>query len=137
MEVKSLSMIRNLTQFIKSHFGFTLPVSAHLRTVIVHLKTPTIATNLSDRTLDFPGRPNIPQVFKLQKGFDQRHKKISTENSYSGPRLISGPTLVSQKLKARSLISDISKLSKRGDASQKESRTACEKFRFQATPSWF
>jgi hypothetical protein len=34
------------------------------------------------------------------------------------------PTLVSQKLKARGLIPDISKLSKRGDASQKESTAA-------------
>jgi hypothetical protein len=36
------------------------------------------------------------------------------------------PTLVSQKLKARGLIPEISKLSKRGDASQKESTAAHE-----------
>jgi hypothetical protein len=51
------------------------------------------------------------------------------EHSYSGYRQILAPNLVSQKLKARGLIPDISKVSKRGDTSQKEGRTAHENAR--------
>jgi hypothetical protein len=48
------------------------------------------------------------------------------ENSYSGSKLITALTPVSQKLIARGLMLDISKPSKRSDAPQKESTAAHE-----------
>jgi hypothetical protein len=52
---------------LQAHLGFTLPVSAHLRTVADHLTTPLSPPIRLIRTLNFPRKSEHPQVLKLQK----------------------------------------------------------------------
>jgi hypothetical protein len=121
------STLSELGDPLQAHLGFALRSQRTcLQSLTVSRPPPSPPIRLM-RTMDLPERPNIPRCSNFRRErLRPTTQMVSTEHSYSGSGLISAPTLVSQKLKARGLIPDISKLSKRGDASQKESTTSHE-----------
>jgi hypothetical protein len=68
-------------QCLQAHIGFTLAVSAHLRTVTDHLTPPTMRhkNGLINSRRDPQRSPNIHQVSKLRK-------KASTNDTKRGQR---------------------------------------------------
>lgn len=53
---------------LQARIGFTLPVSAHLRTVTDQLRAPTIATKSSDQNPGLPQRVRTSPCFQTSKG---------------------------------------------------------------------
>jgi hypothetical protein len=99
-------------QCLQAHIGFTLAVSAHLRTVTDHLTPPTMRhkNGLINSRRDPQRSPNIPQVSKLRKKASTNDTRRGQRNTPSDPRLISALLLLSQRPEITRLMPKISEV---------------------------